>query len=118
MGGGTGETGEALDAARAALAAADDDLAAADEALTGVVRRAQRLAADCLARLDAVRSEIDAAAAAGPAGSATAGAEFGRFLVAKNREVIDIINAARADIAASAVALRDLGERYRSSAQR
>ena len=117
MADGTGETGEALDAARGALAARDGDLAAADSALIALLGAAHRTAADCARRIDAVRAEIKAAVARGPAGSAASAREFGAFLVAKNREIIGIVTEARADAAAKTVALQSLGERYRGTAQ-
>lgn len=112
-----GETGDALDAARSALAARDGALAAADSALALVLDGAYRSAAGCVRRLDDLRAEIDVAVARGPFESAAAAREFGAFLVAKNREIIAIVAEARADAAAKAVALQALAEHYRGPAQ-
>ena len=110
-------TDDALDAARAALAARDRDLADADAALTAVLDAACRTATGCARRIDGVRAEIDAAVAGARFDSAAAAREFGAFLVAKNREIIAILTEARADTDATTVALQALGERYRSAAQ-
>lgn len=110
-------TDDALDAARATLAARDRDLAAADAALTAALHAAYRTAADCAHRIDGVRAEIDAAVARVRFDSAAPAREFGAFLVAKNREITALLTEARADADAATVALQALAERYRSPAQ-
>lgn len=118
MSSGSGETADAIGHARTALAARGAELAALDEELSGQLRGAHRLAEDCVRRIGAVEAAIDAVAARAPIGGAAAAREFGRFLVARNREILGIVTEARTGAAAKAVALQELSERYRNCAQR
>lgn len=113
---GAGETSAALAAARDQLAVRDAGIAALDDELLDALRDAHRLAGDCLRRLDAMQTRVDAAAAAIPAGGAAAG-ELSRFLVDRNREAIAVIIEAKAAAAAKAVVLQQLGARYRNCTQ-
>lgn len=115
---GTGETGDALSAVRAALAAGDHELAAADAQLADVLRTAQREALESVARIDAVRSAIDSAVADRDIDGAAAARDFGAFLVQRNRQISAIITESQAIATAKAIALQQLSEQYRSTAQR
>jgi PHP family Zn ribbon phosphoesterase len=111
-------TDDALSAVRAALAARDGELAAADEELVAVLHAAHRDGISSVRRIDAVASAIDAAAAGRIIDGPAAGREFGAFLVERNREIRDIVTDAHADVAAKTIALQQLSERYRGTAQR
>lgn len=102
--------------ARAALASTDARLAAADRLLVETVRDAHRVALESRERLATIRAEIDAAVARRSVATPAAGADFGRFLLAKNREIAEIVAAARADVEAKAVVLQELAGEYRSAA--
>lgn len=103
---------EALTAARAALAETEARLAAADRVLADAVRDAYRSAVDSIRRLEAVRSDIDAAVARRRTDSAAAGREFGRFLLEKNREITAIVDEARSESHARTRELQSLIGRY------
>lgn len=107
-----GDDTGALSAARAALADADARLADADRLLAAAVRDAQRISRESVRRLQAVRSEIDAAVARRRTDSVSAGREFSRFLLDKNREISAIVDDARSRAHAAAVALQDLIPAY------
>lgn len=111
-------SGDALNAVRAALAARDGELAAADDELVSVLHGAHRDAQDGVRRIDAVASAIDAAVAGRNTDSAAASREFGAFLVERNREVSDIVTDAEAAVTTKTIALQQLSERYRGTAQR
>lgn len=102
--------------ARTALAATDARLAAADRLLAETVRDAHRVALESRERLAAIRAEIDAAVARRSVATPAAGADFGRFLLAKNRAIAEIVAAARADAESKAVAIQELTSEYRSAA--
>lgn len=108
----TGRTRDSLAAARGALRVGDDDLAAADAALADLLGQAHRLAVESAGRIDAVRSEIEAVVDSGVPGTPAGAAEFGRFLVAKNREIIAIVSEARDASSAKTTALQELSRRY------
>lgn len=110
-------TGDALSAARAALAARDGELAAADEELLAILHAAHREGIASVRRIDAVASAIDAAVAGRNTDGAAAAREFGAFLVARNREISDIITDAQAAVTAKTIALQQLSGRYRGTAQ-
>ena len=115
---GNGATGDALNAVRAALAARDGELAAADDELAVLLRSAQQDGVDSVRRIDAVRSAIDAAVAGRNIDGAASARELGAFLVERNREISAILADAQAAIDAKVVALQQLSERYRGTAQR
>lgn len=107
----SGDSVEALDAARRRLAARDADLAAADRALVDVVAGAHAVAAESIGRIDTIAAEVEAAI--GQPGDGPAGArEVARHLVAKNREIAEVVRDARAALEAKTVALRELTDRY------
>jgi hypothetical protein len=108
-----GASGQALESARSVLAARDRDLADADAELAAIVSNAHAAATEAIRRLDAVSVEIEAAVAQRTLAAPTEGREFGRFLIAKQREISDILITARADANAKAVALQQLIDRYR-----
>jgi len=108
-----GQSGEALAAARSALAARDSDLADADRELCAVVAGAYATATDAIRRLETIRAEIAAAVSEQGVGTPAEGRAFARFLLDKQRELVDIVTAAKADAAAKAAALKQLSTRYR-----
>jgi len=114
----SGHAGEALTSARAALSARDGELARADRELADTVAAAHAVATGAIRRLDAVAAEIESAVAHEPVESTLEAHEFARFLIAKQREVIDIVTEARAAADARAVELRQLLDSYRVPAAR
>jgi hypothetical protein len=109
-----GASGEALESARSVLAARDRDLAEADAELAEVVSSAYAAATEAIHRFGALSAEIEAAVAQRAVAAPSEGREFARFLIAKQREISDIVIAARADADAKTVALHHLLERYRA----
>ncbi|MCX2929209.1 DUF4226 domain-containing protein [Mycobacterium sp. CVI_P3] len=108
-----GASGEALESARLSLAARDRDLAEADAELAEIVSSAHAAAEEAIRRLDAVGAVIEAAVANAAVTAPLEGREFARFLIAKQREISDIIVTARADAEIKTVALQQLLDRYR-----
>lgn len=110
---GRGESWAALQAARAAAAARDADIAATDEALAEHLREAHRVAADCIGRIEAVRSGVESVIGAVNRAPGAAGAlETARFLLDANREAARIVAEARSTAAFKAVAVQRLADYY------
>jgi hypothetical protein len=107
-----GDSGEALEAARRALAARDADLADADRVLAQTVREAHSVAVEAIGRIEAIGSDIEAVVTVRREGAAE-GREIGRQLVAKNREIADAITEAKAAAHAKTAVLQQLMDRYR-----
>ncbi len=107
-----GASGEALEAARSLLAARDRDLAEADAELVEVVSGAYAAATEAIRKLDAVGTEIETAVAGQAVAGPAEGREFARLLLAKQREISDILLAARADADAKVVEFQRLLDRY------
>jgi Domain of unknown function (DUF4226) len=107
-----GQSGEALASARSALAARDRDLADADRELSAVVAGAYASATDAIRRLETIHAEIAAAVTEHSVGTPAEGREFARFLLDKQRELVDIVSAAKADAATKVSALQQLLARY------
>lgn len=107
-----GDSPDALKAARRALSARDEDLAEADRALAAVVGEAHALAVDWIGRIGAIGQEVDAACAT-PHHSPSAAHEISRHLIARSRDIADVLNEAKTVAAAKAVAMKDLSQRYR-----
>ncbi|PND54831.1 hypothetical protein CRM90_25985 [Mycobacterium sp. ENV421] len=110
-----GASAEALESARSLLAARDRDLAGADAELAEVVSAAHAAATEAIRKLDAINAEIEAAVAANTVTAPVEGREFARFLLAKQREISDVLIAARAEAAAKTAALQRLLDRYQVS---
>jgi hypothetical protein len=108
-----GASGEALESARSVLAARDRELADADAELADAVSSAHAAATEAIRKLDAVNAEIDAAVAQRAITAPTEGREFARFLLAKQREISDILTAARVEADAKVAVLQQLQDRYR-----
>ena len=108
-----GQSGTELTSARAALTARDADLAEADRLLVEVVAAAHAVAAESIARIEAIKADIDAVASGPPPESPAAAHDVTRLLAAKQREVTDVVNDARAAAEAKTVVLQNLIERYR-----
>lgn len=102
------DVGDALSARHNALVAADQTLAAA-------VAEAHAVTMDALGRLDAISAEIENAVAQQHllALDTAAGArEFQLFLLARNRDIIAVVNEAAARADAAATRMRGLADRY------
>ena len=108
-----GESGTELASARAALTVRDADLAEADRVLVEVVAAAHAVAAESIARIEAIEADIAAVASGPPPDSPAAAHDVTRLLAAKQREVADVVNNARAAAEAKTVVLQHLIERYR-----
>lgn len=104
--------GQALASARSALAARDRELADADRELSEVIAGAYATATAAIRRLEEINSDIDAVAA-DPIGTAPQGREFARDLLSRQRELLDIVSAAKADVATKVTALQQLRLRFR-----
>lgn len=111
-----GESADALEAARRALAARDADLADADRALIDAVTGAYAVAVESIGRIEAISSGVEAAAADQPKDTPAGAREFGRNLVAMNHEAADVVRQAQAAARAKTVAVKELTERYRPPA--
>lgn len=110
-----GASGTALESARSLLAARDRELAEADAELAEVVSGAYAAATEAIRKLDAISSEIEAAVTKQAVSAPVESREFARFLLAKQREISDILLAARAESDAKAVVLQSLIGRYQHS---
>lgn len=111
-----GDSGGALESARQVLAARDADLADADRALADAVTGAHALAVESLSRIDAISDDVEAAATDQPKDGPAGARDVSRHLVAKNREVAEVVNEAKFAVQAKTVALRELTGRYRPPA--
>lgn len=109
-----GDSADALAAARQSLAARDADLADADLMLADAVAAAHALAVDSIGRIEAITAEVEAAAAEQSKDSPAEGREVGRHLLAKNREIAELVQAAKTEVDAKTIALKHLTERYRT----
>lgn len=108
-----GESGTELASARAALTARDADLAEADRVLAELVASAYAIAAESIARIEAIQADIDAVASGPPPDGPAAAHDVTRLLVAKQREIAGAVSDARAAVEAKTVVLQSLIERYR-----
>ena len=107
-----GDSADALAAARQALAARDADLADADRMLAESVAAAHALAVDSIGRIDAITAEVEDVAAQQSKDSPAEAREVGRHLVARNREIAEVVQAAKTEVDAKTIALKQLTERY------
>ncbi|CAN5375621.1 hypothetical protein BH09ACT8_BH09ACT8_05750 [soil metagenome] len=110
-----GHSATAMAATSSALAAQHADVNEADRALAEVLVGAHAATVEGLRRLDAIETAIESALAEQDllALDTPAGAhEFHRFLLAKHREIIDIVAQTAADGDAKAAALQGLLGRY------
>jgi len=108
-----GDSPDALESARRALAARAADLADADHALAEALAGAHAIAVESIGRLDAIGAELDVAAAGAPGDSPSAAHELSRHLVAKNRDIAAVVSEAKAAAHVKAAALKALTDRYR-----
>lgn len=110
------EAGAHADAARAreaTLARRLETSAATDRAFATTLHDAYRTALAGRKRLDAIEAEIRAAVANQQALDTPAGArQFQRFLTAKTRDILTVVNDTAADSTAKAALLRALGGGY------
>ncbi len=108
-----GDSGDALGAARRALATRDAALADADAALAQAVTDAHAVAVAAVSRIDAIGAEIDAAASTQPKDGPAGAHEIARQLVAKNRDIAVVVTDAKAAAHAKTAVLKALIDRYR-----
>ena len=73
---------------------------------------AHALAVDSIGRIDAITAEVEDVAAQQSKDSPAEAREVGRHLVAKNREIAEVVQAAKAEVDAKTIALKQLTERY------
>ena len=113
-----GHSATAVAAASSALSARHAAVTDADRALAEAVTAAHTVTVESLRRLDAIEADIDSAVANQemlaldtPAGAA----EFHRYLLAKHREIIDIVSQAAADGEAKSAVLQGLLSRYQGA---
>jgi hypothetical protein len=109
-----GAAGEAFASARLLLTARDRDLAEADAELAEVVSSAYAAATEAIRRLEGLRADIEVAVAQRAVAPPVEGREFARFLIAKQREIGDVLTAARTDADAKVAAIQQLLGRYRA----
>jgi hypothetical protein len=108
-----GASADALASARSLLAARDRELAEADAELSEAVSSAHAAATESIRKLDAIHTEIESAVAQQAVAAPVEGREFARFLLAKQREISDILIAARTEADTNVVVLQRLLDRYR-----
>lgn len=106
-----GDSVEALEAARNALATREADLADADRALADAVSGAHGIAVAALARMAAIDAELNTVAT-GADGPAQAH-EASRHLLTANRDIETVLREVKAAVHAETVVLQELTERYR-----
>ncbi|MFN8087513.1 MAG: DUF4226 domain-containing protein [Mycobacterium sp.] len=106
-------TEDARSAAVATLAERGQDLSDADRALSDLLCEAHELSATAVARLDQISAHIESTVRADPTASPVEAREFSRLLLDKHREIIAIVEQARADVEAKTIALQALSDRYR-----
>lgn len=104
----SGETGDGLTAARAALAAGDHALSDADHALAEVLEDAFQFAVTSIRRIETVQSEIDQVGLNPDLDDHTCA----RLLLQRHRELIDTVTAARDHATAKSVDLQRLHASY------
>jgi len=80
--------------------------------LARAVAGAHEIAVDSIGRLEAINAEIDSTAAGQLNDSPVVAREAGRQLIAKNREIAEVLSAAKAAVHTKTVALKELTERY------
>ena len=108
-----GESGRELASVRTALTARDADLADADRVLAEVLAAVHTAAVESIARIEAVRADIDGAVAGRTPDSAASAHELSRLLVAKQREIASAVHDAKEVADANTVVLQSLMQRYR-----
>lgn len=111
----TGHSATAIAAASTALSARHAGVTEADRALSEALAAAHAATVEGLRRLDAIEAAIDSAVAQQDALAldTPAGAhQFHRFLLAKHREIIDVVSQTAADGEAKAAVLQGLLTTY------
>jgi len=109
----TSPSGDGPEVAGSALAARAQELAQADSALADLVGGAHAIVVAAISRLDQISAEIEAAVSSHAVDSPAQAREFGRLLVDKNREILDVVAAAKCDADAKTVALLGMIDQYR-----
>lgn len=104
----SGETGDALAAARTALAEQNRAAGDADRVLRAVLDDAYRLAIESIRRIEAVQAAIDEVGQTPDLDSHTCA----RLLLDRDRELIDIVTAARDQADAKTIELQQLSAAY------
>jgi hypothetical protein len=102
---------------QAALARQHGVAADADRALAEALASAHAATVESVRRLDAIAAEIDRAVANQTAiglDTAVGAREFQRFLIAKQREILSVVSAARELVGAKKAELQKLAAHYTS----
>lgn len=116
------QSGESSDALRSRLGTLSQRYTAAAEAdqlLADAVLAAHGVAVGALARLDRIEQEIVSAVSTAQTfalDTAVGSRELQRFLIAKQREILAVVTAARDQSAAKAAAVQELSSVYRREA--
>lgn len=116
-----GSSIEAIAAKQAAVLDRNGELADADHTLAAALADAHAAAVDSVARLDAIGAEIQAAVhnqVALHIDTPLGARAFHKFLIAKQREIIAIVSAARELDRAQKAALESLQTHYGASGDR
>lgn len=109
----TGSGEEALAGSAASLSARDVALADADRELVAALRAAHDATARAIQRLDAIHAEIESAVEKRTALDTAPGArEFQRFLLAKQREIIAIVEETHLDDSSKRSLIESLKSHY------
>lgn len=106
-------TEDARSVAVATLAERARDLSEADRELSDLLLETHELSTVAVARLDQISAHIESTVRADPTASPVEAREFSRLLLDKHREIIAIVEQARADVEAKTIALQALSDRYR-----
>jgi len=112
----SGQSAAALDARRSALAQRHAEVAEADRMLAEAANAAHTITVESLAALDRIEAEIASAVAAHSVDAGPAEArELQRLLIAKQREILDMVTRARDQAHEKAAAVQELTEVYHTS---
>lgn len=103
----------ALASAGSALDERGQRLSDADREFNELLRDAHALSATAAGRLDRIAAQIESAVQSHGADSPIEGREFSRILLEMHREIIAVIEQARADIEVKTVALQAMTDQYR-----
>ncbi len=106
-----GESGQGLASARAGLAARDAALADADRELTETLAAAHAVAVDSIARIEAIRADLDGLAGRSSESPAEAH-ELNKLLIARQHEIAAVVREAEAATGSKTAVLQRLIMRY------
>lgn len=103
----------AFASAGSALAERGQRISEADREFNGLLREAHAVSATAIARLDQIAAQIESGVQTHGADSPVEAREFSRLLLEKHREIIAVVEQARADVDVKTVALQTMIDRYR-----